>query len=226
MSNNQINQTKRLTVTAMFCAIAYLCMFVFRLKVGFLTFDAKDAVLAMISLLFGPWYGLVSAILVPLLEMITVSDTGVYGFIMNALSSVAFATVCGAVYQCRRNMAGAILGVSLAAAVTTGVMLLANLVITPYYMGVETTAVASMIPTLLLPFNLIKSILNAAIVLAIYKPFTAGLKRTGLLPQTGNGYSMSKRSVILLITSLLVVVLAVAAMLFLMHGEFEVFRQM
>ena len=52
-----------------------------------LTFDFKDAILSINALLFGPLTGVVSAALVALVEFITVSDTGVYGLIMNFLSS-------------------------------------------------------------------------------------------------------------------------------------------
>ena len=45
---------KKLSVTAMLCALAYICMFVFKFKVGFLTFDLKDAVLTVIAFLYGP----------------------------------------------------------------------------------------------------------------------------------------------------------------------------
>ena len=39
---------KKLTVTALFCALAFLMTFVFRFKVGFLTFEFKDAVISVL----------------------------------------------------------------------------------------------------------------------------------------------------------------------------------
>ena len=57
----QKNNVKKISVTALFCAIAFLMTFVFRFKVGFLTFDLKDAVISVISLLYGPIYGVASA---------------------------------------------------------------------------------------------------------------------------------------------------------------------
>ena len=102
MTNTKTN-IKKISVTAVLCALAYLCMFVFRFKVSFLTFDFKDAILAVISFLYGPIYGIVSALVVALTELISVSDTGVYGFIMNFLSSAAFAGVCGVFYKYKHN---------------------------------------------------------------------------------------------------------------------------
>ncbi len=62
----------------------------------------------------------------------------------------------------------------------TSVMLLANLFITPFYMGVDRSAVVELIPSVLLPFNLIKSVINASLTLLIYKPITKAFGRLGL----------------------------------------------
>ena len=76
---NSSAKTKKIIIVAMICALAYLCMFVLRFKVLFLTFDIKDAVLAIASLLYGPIWGIVSSAIVAFLEMFTVSETGFYG---------------------------------------------------------------------------------------------------------------------------------------------------
>ena len=89
---------KKLSVIAMLCALGFLCTVLFKFKVGFLTFDIKDAILAISSLLYGPVAGILSSAVVALLEMVTVSDTGVYGMIMNFLSSGTFTLVCGLIY--------------------------------------------------------------------------------------------------------------------------------
>ena len=70
----------------MLCALAYICVFILKFKVGFLTFDFKDAVISIISFLYGPLYGVFSAGIVAFMEFITISDTGAYGLIMNFLS--------------------------------------------------------------------------------------------------------------------------------------------
>ena len=72
-------ELKKITIVGMLSAVAYLCMFLFKFKVGFLTFDLKDAVLTVIAFLYGPIYGVISSVLVALLELVSVSDTGIYG---------------------------------------------------------------------------------------------------------------------------------------------------
>ena len=86
----QKTNLKKLSVTAMLCALAYICMFVLKFKVSFLSFDFKDAILTVIAFLYGPLYAVASSFLVAAIEFLSVSDTGVYGFIMNALSSAVF----------------------------------------------------------------------------------------------------------------------------------------
>lgn len=221
------SKIRKLSVISMICALAYLCMFVFRFKVLFLTFDIKDAVLAIASLLYGPVWGVISSGLVALLEMITVSETGFYGCVMNFLSSASFTFLCGLIYKYRKNMAGAVVGVITGAFTMTAVMVLANLLITPYYMGVPRGQVVEMIPTLLLPFNAIKAVVNGAVTLLIYKPFTSGLKRAGVLPRkTESEYRLNQKTAMLTLISLLAIAICVVVLITMLNGSFEVFRQL
>ena len=220
------SQIKKIAVVGVMCALAFLCMFVFRFKVMFLTFDVKDAILAIVSLLYGPIWGIAAAIIVPFLEFLSVSDTGVYGLIMNILSSVTFAFVCGLVYKYKRSFGGAILAVCLAVVSMVAVMLLANLFVTPYYMHLPRGEVAALIPTLLLPFNAIKGVMNAAVTLAIYKPFTTALRRTGLLTRTQHTYRASTKTILLLVISVVIATLAVVIVLTVLGGNFELFRSL
>lgn len=217
----QKNNVKKITVTALFCALAFLMTFIFRFKVGFLTFDMKDAIISIISLLYGPIYGVASAGVVAVLELLSVSDTGLYGLIMNFLSSATFALACGSVYKYKRSFSGAIIAVLVSVVSVTTVMMIANIFITPYYMGVGTADVLALIPTMLFPFNLCKAIINATSLLIIYKPITNALKKTKLVPSSQTAYKFSKKSALLVVVSLLVLILAVLFIIFKMGGSFS-----
>ena len=91
--------TKKLVGMAMFAALAYSVTFVFRIPVMFLTFDAKDAIIIIASLIYGPVSGIIISLTVALIELITISGTGVYGFIMNFASSAVFSAVAALVYK-------------------------------------------------------------------------------------------------------------------------------
>ena len=171
-------QIKILVATAVFAALAYAVHFV-HIPVGFLNLDFKDVIISICGMYFGPVYGLVLAITVPLLEFMTVSSTGVYGLIMNILSSATFVGVASFIYYFRKTLSGAIIALCSAVLAMTAVMILANMYVTPYYMGVSRADVTALIPKLLLPFNAIKAVLNAALTLCLYKPITKILRRSG-----------------------------------------------
>ena len=59
---NRKKSVLQLTMVARFCALSYLCLFVFRIKVSFLTFDAKDAVMTIGAMFFGPIAGFTMAL--------------------------------------------------------------------------------------------------------------------------------------------------------------------
>ena len=206
----------------MFCALAYACMLFIKIPVSFLTLDIKDSLIILCALLFGPVYGLAIAILVPLLELITISGTGVYGFIMNVLSSVTFSLIASMIYHYKKSMAGAIVGLCSGVFSVTSVMMLANLFITPHYIGGTVADVAAMIPKILLPFNLVKAILNAAIVLLLYKPLSTILKRIGFLSTTAKTQGTEQHS---RLRSLVITLVAVAVILFSLAIIFFVLRK-
>ena len=192
------NSTKRVAMIAMFCALTYASMFVVKIPVQFLDLDIKDSLTVLCGLLFGPVSAAIISIVVPLLQFITISSTGWYGLIMNVLSSFFFSVVASVIYKYRKNFYDAILALVCGALSMTAVMMIANLFITPFYMTqvmnipMSTADVAEMIPALLLPFNLTKGILNAAIVLLFYKPISNAMKKTGIIKQD---MSVSKNTI-------------------------------
>ncbi len=179
---------KKMVMAAMFCALAFASMFVLRINVSFLTFDAKDAVVTIAGLLFGPLYALAISLVVSLLELASVGDTGFWGFLMDFLSTAVFSVSCSMIYKHKKNIEGAIAGLISAAFAMTAFMLLFNLFIVPLYTpGYTMGAVAAMIPTLFLPFNLTKGVLNAALVLILYKPASTAMRVAKVLPPSSKG---------------------------------------
>ena len=182
-TSKNAQKIRRMVVIAMFAAMAYVAMLAIHIKVSFLTLDVKDAVITLCGLYFGPLSALIISVVVPLIELITVSDTGLYGLIMNILGSVSFSVTASLIYKWKKSFLGAILALSSAAFVMTGMMMLGNLLVTPYFMGVDVSTVRGMIPTLLLPFNLLKAIVNVGVVLLLYKHLSTALRKAGFLPR-------------------------------------------
>lgn len=203
------NKTHRLTLMAMFASLAYIVMLVGRFpisSVDFLKYDPKDVILVICGFILGPMPALLVTFVVSAIEMLTVSSTGIIGLIMNVLSSAGFACTAAFVYKKRHSLRGAAVGLVLGALVMTALMLLWNYFITPYYMGMPREAVAAMLVPVFLPFNLIKSALNAAIAMLIYKPVSRALRQVGLTEPAG-GQAPGKKSVMgaMLIAALVLV---------------------
>ena len=200
------------TVTlAIFVALAYALVCTFRIKVSFLTLDLKDALITVAAMIFGPLSAVAMSVSVSLIEMITISDTQLYGFVMNVLSTLSLSVTASLIYKYKRDMLGAAVGLISGVFAVTAVMLLANVFITPYYMGVDRSVVVSLIPKLLLPFNLTKATLNASITLLIYKPIVTAMRRAGVIKSSGS-YKPSKT--MLLVTVIALAVIAVSLIIF------------
>ena len=199
---------KKTASIAMLSALAFLARLVFKIPVSFLTFDIKDTVIALGGLVFGPVSGVVIALVVSRVEMI-ISETGPIGFIMNFVSSAVFAGVASLIYKFKRTFNGAIIGLYSSVAATTAVMLLMNVILTPIYQGVPRSAVIAMLPTLFLPFNFAKTLLNAAIVMLIYKPVVMALRKAKILEGKTMDAKFGKQSVITIIISSVSLVAAI-----------------
>lgn len=204
---NSSQKTKRIALTALFTAVAYLSMFLTPFRVDFLTFDIKDAVMTIGALYLGPLAGLAMSAATALLEMFTISQTGIDGMLMNFLGSATYAMVASLIYTYKKNLKNAVLGLAVATVSMTGTMLAANLIITPGFKGVPVEAVIAMIPTLLLPFNLLKGVLNSALVMLLYKPLTTAMRATRLAVGESNRKA-NKNTLAVTLTSLAVIAAA------------------
>ena len=189
---------KKVVGMAMFAALAYGVTFVFRIPVQFLTFDAKDAILTIAAFIYGPISALIMSLVPALIEFVTISGTGFWGFLMNFASSACFSFSAALIYRWKRSFNGAIMGLYLSVLSTTALMMLLNILITPIYMKVPRDVVIDLLPSLLLPFNLAKALMNAAIAMFLYKPVSLAMKRARLIPGEVD-VRFNKQSVIMLI---------------------------
>jgi len=200
--------TRQLVTMAMLVAMAYAVMAVTRIPLmaaaDFLKYDPKDVVLTIGAFVYGPLAGAIMSFAVCFLELITVSESGLFGFLMNWVASMAFVCPAAFLYHRRRTMAGAIMGLALGAVAMTATMLLWNYIITPIYRGWPRETVAAMLLPVFLPFNGIKSVLNAALTLMLYQPVTNALRRTRLLPPLPDGSRRRKINPGILLFAMLV----------------------
>ena len=211
------NKTRYITSVGMLSAFAYILAVVGHFIPiyfnDFLKYDPKDAIIVMAGFALGPASSVIISVIVAFLELITISTTGVIGFAMNIISSVAFATIAALVYKYRKTIGGAVCGLILSSAITVGAMLLWNYLITPMYMGVPREVIAGMLLPVFLPFNVIKCGLNGALTMLIYKPCVQAMRRVGLIKVKKTTVSKRPKSNLCVIIPSLFVMLGMIALL-------------
>lgn len=187
---NQKSTPRYLAVMAMFVAVSFVSVLISKLipdVAGFLSYEPKDALIVIAGFIFGPLSCVIVSALTSLIEMVTISHTGFYGLLMNVVASCAFSVPAAWIYFKRRTQKSAVLGLLVGMLCMTASMLIWNYIITPFYMGVPRETVAGMLATVFLPFNLIKSGINAALALLLYKPIVNALRSAGLVAKTESG---------------------------------------
>ena len=204
---------RRLAVLAMFCALSFVMVLLGRVipdVAGFLSYDPKDAMIAIAGCIFGPLSSVIISVVVSLIELISISGTGIYGFIMNVFSTCAFAVPVALIYKKDRSFKGALIGLIVGVFSMTACMLLWNYIITPYYMNVPRSVVTGMLLSTFLPFNFIKGGINLALTLVLYKPIVTTLRKAHLLPsgeeetkKKGTQFSILLLAAFLLVTFVL-----------------------
>lgn len=213
---NMNQKTSRLTIMAMFCALAFVAVLAIRIPLipaaPFLEYEPKDVIIMTGGFLFGPLPSVLISVIVSFVEMFTISSTGVIGLIMNILSTVAFVCPAACLYQKRHSTKSAFAGMILGSILMTIIMVLWNYLITPIYMGYPREAVVQLLLPAIVPFNLIKCGINTALTLLIYKPLVTTLRKSNLLAsrsEDGQKTGKINSGTILLLGIILVTVIMV-----------------
>lgn len=220
-AKSSVDRIKAISIMAMLTALAIAADLLLRVKIGgFLTYEPKDVVITIGAFIYNPVAGLIISLVVCLVEMVTISDTGFIGLVMNFLSSAAFVGVASVIYHRKKTMRRAVIGLIAGALTLVAVMLLWNLILTPIYTGMPREAVVKMIPTLLLPFNAVKAGLNAALVLFLYKSVVTALRKSKLVPvrESNDGENQKKNTIVMVIVSAAAVLVMLFALLMLARG--------
>ncbi len=220
-SSKRRERTKMLVMLSLFTAIAYLSIYIVNFKVQFLTFDIKNVFITVAAMVYGPVSGVVISLAAAFLELIFYSTTGFYGFVMNFLSSASFALVASLLYRRQKTLLGSYFALFMATISSTAVMLLFNVWITPFYMGVSVKEVAALIPMLLLPFNAIKCVVNAALVMVLYKPISLVMMRSGMIKKEGKGRYFIKNTLLTVFLALFLLAVSLVIFFIVLGGQVD-----
>ncbi len=185
--NKSDKNVRKITMIGMLCAIAYAVMVVGRVPIVlFLKYDPKDVVITIGGFIFGPLSAFTISAIVSIIEMFTVSDTGIIGCIMNILASCSFACTAAFIYKKKHTIKGAVEGLVCGLIGMTIIMVLWNYLVTPIYLGYPREAVVELLLPAIVPFNLLKGGINMALVLLLYKHVVNALRRAKMIDLSKN----------------------------------------
>ena len=208
-------ETKKITAIGVFCALAFISMVAIKIPVVlFLKYEPKDVIITMCGLIYGPIWSFVVSLIVSFIEMVTVSETGIIGFIMNVLSTTAFACTASFIYKKGKSIKAALAGLILGTVFMTAVMLLWNYLITPIYMNQPRAMVASLLLPAFLPFNLIKGCTNATLTYLLYRPCIDALRRAGFAEPSKSTEKKKTNIPVLVVCGLVLVVCIILILVF------------
>lgn len=193
-ASKAVTHTRRLTVTAMLSAVAFLLMFLEvslpMLIPSFVKLDVSDLPALLGSFALGPVYGVVIEVLKNLLHILFKGTTSAgIGELFNASMGAVFVLVAGLVYWKDHTRRGALIGsVGGAIAMALASLPMNYFLVYPFYAtlfgGMENiiSAYQAILPNtdglfqcLLIfnvPFTLVKGLLNVLLCFLIYKPLS------------------------------------------------------
>ena len=185
-----MNKTKKITLTAVLSALAFISVALCRIPVVlFLSYEPKDVIITLGGFILGPIAAVIISLVSSFLEMVTISSTGIIGFVMNVIQSCAYACTATLIYNKKHTVKNAIIGLVCAVIFMTVVMLVWNYCITPIYMKVDRSQVVPLLIPAILPFNILKGSVNMALILLVYKPIITALRKSGIVPESKSSSS-------------------------------------
>ncbi len=171
MKSNKFD-TQSLVKLSMMTAISLVLMLIVRIPyplAPFLVYDPADVPIYITAFALGPIAGLIATFIVCFIQAFLLGGDGFYGFIMHFIATGIVVVVMGLMYQKTKTKKVAITALVVSVILVVIIMSILNYFITPSFMGVDRAAVAAMIPTVIVPFNLIKAGINSVLTFLLYK---------------------------------------------------------
>ncbi len=176
-----VSQTKRLTYLAVLAALSLVLELTIHFPIipaaPFLIYAPGDLPMIFASVILGPIEAIIITASTSFLFAMITGEGGPWGILMHFLASGTFVLVFYLVFRSTSLLRGRkasgirlLLALLLATAARAGIMVPANLLITPIYLKVPIEAVKSMLLPAIIPFNLIYGAINSTVFYAIYFP--------------------------------------------------------
>ena len=173
--------TRQMVGMAMLAAISIVFVSVIHFPLfpaaAFLEYDPADIPILIGTFAYGPIAGFLLTVVVSLIQGATVSAaSGPIGIIMHIVATGSCALLAGTIYQRTKTKKGAAIALCIGAFTMTLAMVIMNLILTPLFMGAPIETVMAMLVPIIIPFNLLKSVINCFITFLLYKSISHILK--------------------------------------------------
>lgn len=183
----------RLVKLGMLTALSIVVLFIpflrgpffFLQSASYLEYDMADVPILIGTFLYGPWWGLALTGVVSVLQWLLVSPGGIWiGAVMHFCATGVYVLSAGLLYRRNRTRGGAIFGMGVGGVLQVLTMIPLNLLLTPLFFQLvsgiprETglAIVLAALPTAIIPFNAIKTVVNSLITFLLYKRVAKALK--------------------------------------------------
>lgn len=175
--SNTLRLAKMGMLVAISIVLVYFIHFPIFPAVAFLEYDPADIPVLMGTFAFGPLAGVMLTVVTAVIQGVTVSAaSGAYGIIMHVIATGTMVLVAGIIYKRNKTRKGAVIGLVCGVVAWVIVMIGANLIITPLFMGVPRNAVWDLMP-FIAGFNGIKAGVNAVVTFLLYKRISGFLHK-------------------------------------------------
>lgn len=160
--------TREIVIIAVFTAIAAVLSFIeipIMPAAPWLKYDPSGSVSLISSLVFGP----VTGGLVAVLSWVPRLVTNPIGAVMNIFAALGMVIPAGLIYKRHNNMSGAVKGMAVGLVVSIIISVILNFIATPLYFGGSVQDVLKLLLPAIIPFNVLKLLINCGITLLVYK---------------------------------------------------------
>lgn len=204
--------TRKITTMGILIGMAMVLNLLIRFPmvpaVSFLQYDPKDIIIIIGGFIYGPISALLMSIIASILE-IFLRGGNIIDVTMNVISTCGIACTASYFYQKKHTKKSAIIGLIIGILVSTILMSIWNLLVTPIYYSMPREWVLSLMLPGIIPFNLIKNSLNAIITILLYKPIVSTLRRSHLLENSNKKNIISVGTIVISVFILITIIVTV-----------------
>lgn len=168
--NTNAWSTRQLVTMALMCALSAVFQFIqipIIPGVTFLTYDPSLVPAMVCGFAFGPAAGIVVGTIASVIHGLVLGEW--VGSLMNIVATVCFVLPAALIYRKSHTLTGAIVGLVVSCIAATLGALASNLTIGVWFWYGSVDVIVPMLLPAIVPFNLVKTILNSVLTCVIYK---------------------------------------------------------